>query len=42
LTAALLVANWIVTNTYNTLGPGGYSFGTNINQYNQSCAFDER
>jgi hypothetical protein len=36
LTAALLVANWIVTNTYNTLGPGGYSFGTNINQYNQS------
>jgi hypothetical protein len=25
-----------VTNTYNTLGPGGYSFGTNINQYNQS------
>ena len=36
LTAALNVANWIVTNTYNTLGPGGYSFGTNINQYNQS------
>jgi hypothetical protein len=36
LTAALKVANWIVTNTYNTLGPGGYSFGTNINQYNQS------
>jgi hypothetical protein len=36
LTAALSVANWIVTNTYNTLGPGGYSFGTNINQYNQS------
>jgi hypothetical protein len=36
LTAALAVANWIVTNTYNTLGPGGYSFGTNINQFNQS------
>jgi len=36
LTAALDVANWIVTNTYNTLGAGGYSFGTNINQYNQS------
>jgi hypothetical protein len=36
LTAALKVANWIVTNTYNTLGPGGYSFGTNINQYNES------
>lgn len=36
LNAALNVANWIVTNTYNTLGPGGYSFGTNINQFNQS------
>ncbi len=36
LTAALKVANWIVNNTYNTLGPGGYSFGTNINQFNQS------
>jgi len=36
LTAALKVANWIVTNTYNTLGPGGYSFGTNINSSNQS------
>jgi hypothetical protein len=36
LTAALAVANWIVTNTYSTLGPGGYSFGTTINQYNQS------
>jgi hypothetical protein len=36
LTAALTVANWIATNTYNTLGPGGYSFGTNINQFNQS------
>jgi hypothetical protein len=36
LTAALKVANWIVTNTYNTQGPGGYSFGANINQYNQS------
>jgi hypothetical protein len=36
LTAALDVANWIVTNTYNTLGPGGYSFGTFINPSNQS------
>lgn len=36
LNAALEVANWIVTNTYNTQGPGGYSFGTTINQYNQS------
>jgi hypothetical protein len=36
LTAALSVANWIVTNTYDTQGPGGYRFGTNINQYNQS------
>jgi len=36
LTAALDVANWIVANTYNTLGPGGYSYGTSINQYNQS------
>ena len=36
LTAALKVANWIVNNTFNTLGPGGYSFGTNINQFNQS------
>lgn len=35
-TAALSVANWIVNNTYNTQGPGGYSFGTNINQYNES------
>jgi hypothetical protein len=36
LTAALLVANWIVANSYNTVGFGGYSFGTNINQFNQS------
>jgi hypothetical protein len=36
LTAALKVGNWIVTNTYNTLGAGGFSFGTNINQFNQS------
>ena len=36
LTGALLVANWIVTNTYNTQGPGGYSYGTIINQFNQS------
>ena len=36
LTAALKVANWIVANTYNTLGAGGYSFGTFINSSNQS------
>jgi hypothetical protein len=36
LTAALNVANWIITNAFNTLGPGGYSFGTTINQFNQS------
>jgi hypothetical protein len=36
LTGALTVANWIVTNTYNTEGPGGFSFGTNINPQNQS------
>jgi hypothetical protein len=36
LTAAIKVANWIVTNTYSTIGPGGYSFGTNINPSNQS------
>ena len=38
LAAALKVANWIVTNTYNTLGAGGYSFGTNINQFNESVS----
>jgi hypothetical protein len=36
MTAALNVGNWIVDNTYSTLTPGGYLFGTNINQYNQS------
>ena len=36
LTAALKVANWIVSNTFNTLGAGGYSYGTIINQFNQS------
>lgn len=36
LGAAFKVANWIVSNTYSTLGAGGYSFGTTINQYNQS------
>ena len=36
LAGALRVANWIVTNTYSTLGAGGYSFGAGINQYNQS------
>jgi hypothetical protein len=36
LTAAVQVANWIVTNTYDTLGAGGYRFGTTINPQNQS------
>ncbi len=36
LTGALLVGNWIVANTYNTAGAGGFSFGTIINQYNGS------
>jgi hypothetical protein len=36
MSAALSVANWIVTNTFNTLGAGGYSFGTNIDPSNQS------
>jgi hypothetical protein len=30
LNAALKVANWIVTNTYDTHGAGGYKFGTII------------
>ena len=30
LVGALLVANWIVSNTYDTAGPGGYKFGTII------------
>ncbi len=36
LTAALKAGNWIVANTYDTQGPGGYRFGTNINSSNQS------
>jgi hypothetical protein len=36
LTSALNAGNWIVNNTYSTLAPGGFSFGTNINQFNQS------
>ncbi len=36
LAGALLVADWIVSNTFNTLGAGGFSFGTMINQYNAS------
>ena len=36
LKGALAVANWIVNNTYSTLGAGGYSFGTTINPSNQS------
>jgi hypothetical protein len=36
LTAALKTGNWIVDNAYDTQGPGGYRFGTNINQLNQS------
>ena len=36
LDGALKVANWIVLNTYSTTGAGGFSFGTVINQFNQS------
>lgn len=36
LDGAMMVANWIVLNTYSTTGAGGFSFGTTINQYNQS------
>jgi hypothetical protein len=36
LKAALNVANWIAANTFDTRGPGGYTFGTIINQFNQS------
>ncbi len=36
LDGAMMVANWIVLNTYSTSGAGGFSFGTTINQFNQS------
>ncbi len=36
LAGALAVANWIVKNTYNTQGPGGFTFGTSIDPQNQS------
>ncbi len=36
LTAALKVANWIVNNTYNTAGFGGYLYGTFIATNNTS------
>ncbi len=36
LAGALLVANWIVTNHYDTRGPGGFTWGTTINPQNQS------
>ena len=36
LVSALLVGNWIVNHAYSTTGAGGFSFGTTINQYNQS------
>jgi hypothetical protein len=36
LTAALKVANWIVANTYDTRGPGGYTFGAYIDPSNHS------
>jgi hypothetical protein len=36
LASSLRVANWIVTNTYSTVGAGGYTFGTFINPSNQS------
>ena len=38
LASSLRVANWIVTNTYSTVGAGGYTFGTFINPSNQSEA----
>ncbi len=38
LASAISVANWIVRFTYDTKGPGGYSFGTTINPQNQSVA----
>ena len=38
LKGAELVGSWIAKNTYSTLGAGGFSFGTTINQYNQSVA----
>ena len=34
LTAALLVGNWIVQNTYDPVGVGGYKFGTTIQYIN--------
>ncbi len=34
LTGALLVANWIVSNTYDITGPGGFKFGTDIKYIN--------
>ncbi len=36
LAGALLAANWIVTNHYDTRGPGGFTWGTTINPQNQS------
>lgn len=36
LTAAMSVGNWIVANTYDTQGAGGYRFGAVINPSNQS------
>ena len=36
LAGAIKAANWIVTNTYSTVGAGGYSFGAVINPSNQS------
>ncbi len=34
LTGALLLGNWIVANTYDTAGAGGFRFGTVINYIN--------
>ena len=34
LTGALLVGNWIATNTYDANGVGGYKFGTDIDYIN--------
>ncbi len=36
LDSAIKVAKWIVTNNYDTQGPGGFRFGATINSSNQS------
>lgn len=36
LKGAIAVANWIATNHYDTRGPGGFTWGTTIDQFNNS------